>query len=198
MTPSSIPHKQERLERANQLLAKIAQGERAIFSRKGRPCHLELDDKGKVWFADPGYAKRIYTHYLGVWYKFYWALGLRPLIEGLRDYVIKGQPVSSDVIGPWPAWFKDGDPWGCGGDLPALYEFAVAHGICDGKLPEAIALPAHARYTARIIEQGGAFLKDVEIDASSIDEAGRQASQQADGGYITFIAAGNNVVWSEP
>lgn len=123
---------QERLDRANALIARIATCGRGFFSvmKDGvrRISYLELDERGRVWFHDSYSDARIYTHYSGRWRGFGGGGTLKDLVLFLRRFVKEGTQIKR-AFGPWPEWMCDGDLWGYGEDMELVRDKARELGI---------------------------------------------------------------------
>ena len=114
----------ERLAQANALLEVIAGCGRQFFRHGDRVARLELDARERVWFVDEYRGDRVFTHYTGRWRHFNSGGTMRRLVERLRDYVMRAQPLPAGLFGPWPSWMCDGDLWGYGEDMQAVREAA--------------------------------------------------------------------------
>lgn len=96
--PDSVQN--ERVEHANELIRLIASCGREFFRKGETVAHLEIDKHGKVWFVDDYSRCRIYTHYRYDWRGFSHGGTMRRLIERLRDYITKGEKLTSFIIAP--------------------------------------------------------------------------------------------------
>lgn len=97
--------KLERLQHANDLIKVISSHGRRFFFDKatGNIASLHLDVRGRVWFKDDYSGKLIYTHHTAItsrWQGFSHGGTLRSLVEAMRDYITKGQPLSQGWIAP--------------------------------------------------------------------------------------------------
>lgn len=106
--------KAERVEHANALILTISSHGRRFFFNKqhDRVACFKLDERGRVWFVDDWSDKPIYVHSKGRWSGFSHGGMLRSLVEDMRDYIVKGEPVAR-----WKIAIKQlGDPtqnvWG--------------------------------------------------------------------------------------
>tara|TARA_R110001606_G_scaffold8453_3_gene37202 strand:+ start:5382 stop:5849 length:468 start_codon:yes stop_codon:yes gene_type:complete len=90
----------DRVEHANELIRLIASCGREFFRHGETVAHMEIDQRGKVWFVDEYTRRRIYTHYRDDWRGFNHGGTLRNLIEDLRDYISKGETLNPLVITP--------------------------------------------------------------------------------------------------
>lgn len=121
--------REQRLNRANQLIGVIANYGRRFFYHEGRIGRFELGDRGRVWWIDAYSQARIYTHYRGPWRRFTGGGTLKALICNLRDYITKGTPLPPHTLGPWPDWYCGGDLWGYGDDMAHVREAASELGL---------------------------------------------------------------------
>lgn len=104
--------KQDRVEKANQLLSIIASCGRNFFKHGGQVSFFRLDQHGRVWFVDAYTGRPIYTHYTkGRWIGFSEGGTLRDVVIRLRDFITIGKQLGK-TFGPFPDWYSDGDPWG--------------------------------------------------------------------------------------
>lgn len=127
--------KQQRLEKANQLIKSIAQCGRQFFYNKehDRTASIELDPRGRIWWIDDYTGTRIYTHYSHRWRGFSHGATMRTLVEHLRNYVFKGTLLPEGIFGPWPQWYSQGDPWGYGDDMQKVRKAAADLGLLSVK-----------------------------------------------------------------
>ncbi len=114
-TESKLMLKQQRTEQVNQVIRIIgAHGRRFFFNQVAdRYASMEVDHRGKVWFVDDYSARRIFTHetnWGGRWRGFSHGGTLRSLVEGFRDYIRTGEPLSPFYLGP--ERFDDSNIWG--------------------------------------------------------------------------------------
>lgn len=93
------PLTNERIDHANELIRLIATYGRKFFEHKGFVSTLELGKNGRVFFVDYYTQRRIDTHKSGDWRGFTSGGTLRGLVEQMRDYVKKGNPIPLDYIG---------------------------------------------------------------------------------------------------
>lgn len=119
----------KRLEAANALITKIASCGRRFFEHKGAVSHLFLDRRGRVWLRDKYSGREVYTHYNGRWRYFTEGGTLQCLIKHLRNFVCRGVLVPRHVLGPWPDWCSEGDPWAYGADMATVRESAATLGL---------------------------------------------------------------------
>lgn len=138
MTPDQIGHRgvepaqrrvrEERLEKANQLIEVIGGHGRRFFCQRGVLCWLYQDKRGRIWFVDSWRGEEVYTHYRGTWRKFASGGTMRRLIEALRNYVMSGMILHEKHF--WfPEWICDGDLWGYGSEMGAVREAAIRLGL---------------------------------------------------------------------
>jgi hypothetical protein len=120
---------EERVKKANDLIAAIAGCGRKFFCYKDALARLEQDERGRVWFVNEFNNERVFTHYDGEWKKFAHGGTLRSLIKDLRDYITSGKQINPSVFGPWPSWYCDGDLWGYGKDMDTVRSAAISLGI---------------------------------------------------------------------
>lgn len=122
------PHKQQRLDQANELLRLIAHSGRKFFAHSGRVSRFEFDYSGRIWFVDAYREARIYMHAPhSNWRGFSEGETLRAAVVHLRDYIGTGKQTKD--FGPWPDWYSNGDPWGYGSDMQIVRDAAVRLGI---------------------------------------------------------------------
>ena len=121
--------KQARLENANALIRYIADHGRRFFRMGIRVSQLERDSRGRVWFVDKYTGKRIYTHYRGRWRGFSEGGTLQCLVLKLVRYIVHGDLVPANVLGPWPDWYCGGDLWEYGDSMQAVRDEAARLGI---------------------------------------------------------------------
>ena len=138
-TPRPDTDRRERLARANAFLRAIAScGRRFFFTPRSphqeeRVAHLEVDERGRVWFVDDYSGKRIYTHYRGAWRGFTHGGTLKGLILYLREYLVRGLLLPRGSLGPWPDWVGgNGDLWGYGLDMKKVRQSARDLGLLEG------------------------------------------------------------------
>lgn len=110
--------KQQRVEHANHLIRTISRHGRRFFYNKShdRTAHIELNERGRVYWVDDYSGKRIYTHATAItsrWRGFSHGGTLRSLAENMRDYIVHGKQIPRWVIAPERS-FTDGDIWGYG------------------------------------------------------------------------------------
>jgi hypothetical protein len=114
-TESKLTVKQQRAEQVNQVIRIIGtHGRRFFFNQSAnRYASMEVDHRGKVWFIDDCSNRRIFTHktiWGGRWRGFSHGGTLRSLVEGLRDFIRTGEPLSPFYLGP--ERFDDSNIWG--------------------------------------------------------------------------------------
>lgn len=97
---TSLETKQQRASQANLLIAQIASCGRRFFynQRDNRTAHMEVDQRGHIWFVDDYREARIYTHYTGRWRGFTHGGTLRQLVELMRDYISTGAKIPLGYI----------------------------------------------------------------------------------------------------
>jgi hypothetical protein len=126
-----MSEKQDRLNKANELIALIAGCGRKFFAHNGRISHFEIDQRGRIWFIDAYREARIYTHFIsGRWHGFSEGGTLRDLVIRLRDFISIGKKITG-VFGPFPDWYSEGDPWGYGQDMQKVAEKALELAISE-------------------------------------------------------------------
>lgn len=124
-----MSEKQERADKANQLIKVIASFGRTFFNHNGLVSKFVIDHHGHIWFVDAYSKKQIYTHYTqGRWHGFSEGGTLRDVVIRLRDFIRTGEH-AANVFGPWPQWYSGGDPWGYGADMQKVHSTAVGLGI---------------------------------------------------------------------
>jgi hypothetical protein len=124
--------KHERLRKANEALQIIANHGRRFFRKGEKVSWFELDDRGRIWFVDKYSGKRVYTHDTnGRWMGFSEGGTLRALVIALRDYIARGEKLSSCHLGPWHGWYSGGDPWGYGDDMVIVRNLVISLGITE-------------------------------------------------------------------
>lgn len=116
--------KPDRLLKANRLLRGIASCGRMFFRHDGKISQFELDAMGRVWFRDEHSGRRVYTHYSGEWRGFTNGGTMRNLVCHLRDFIRAGKMMPDHTLGPWPAWYCNGDLWGYGEHMDDIRELA--------------------------------------------------------------------------
>ena len=107
--------KQERVEHANQLIRIIGSHGRRFFyhAPENRFARMELRN-GRVYFIDDYSDRAIYTHPVPTgsrWPGFSHGGTLRALVEDMRDYITKGNPVRPWTIAPQYC-YAEGNVWG--------------------------------------------------------------------------------------
>ena len=112
----SREQKIERLAHANALIKAISDHGRRFFwnERAQRVAHLELDERGKVWWIDDYRGARVYTHQTTIpsrWQGFSHGGTLRSLVECMRDYVVHGRQLPHFRIAT-PQLYGDSNIWG--------------------------------------------------------------------------------------
>lgn len=117
--------KRQRVQHANDLIKGIASYGRKFFESNGIVAHMEIDERGKVWFVDDYTRERIYTHYKGHWRHFTHGGTLRNLIEEIRDYISKGEPLHPGYIAP--SNFGSQNIWGYAEDEVTKLRAAIAN-----------------------------------------------------------------------
>lgn len=125
---TKFEEKKERARKANDLIAYFGSRGRMFFNHSGKISHMEVDERGRIWFINAYNGKRIYTHYNGRWRGFGEGGTLRDLIIRLRDYIQTGKDIGK-MLGPFPDWYSNGDPWGYKEDMELVYIKALELGI---------------------------------------------------------------------
>ena len=129
-----MSYKEDRLEKANDLLQAIASCGRRFFfhSDDGAVSRLELDHRGRVWLIDHYSKRRVYTHdERSKWRGFTNGGTLRALICDLRDFVVRGELLHPGVLG-----FGRDNHWAYGGDLAIVQDAAIRLGLVDLSLTQ--------------------------------------------------------------
>lgn len=113
---STTKTKRSRAARVNEAIQIISNHGRRFFynSEHDRVAHIQVDDRGTVWFVDDYTGQRINTHkapYSRVWKNFSHGGTLRALVEAFRDYILTGEAVSLHLLGPETSW-TNGNVWG--------------------------------------------------------------------------------------
>lgn len=127
--------KQERLEKANELIETIAScGRRFFWSEKfGRISYFELAENGRLYYWDKYTNKRLpLSHTKSGWWARHFTEGgtLKHLIELLANYIRYNSVIyNHNVFGPWEKWLCDGDLWGYGDDMKKVRDKASKLGI---------------------------------------------------------------------
>ena len=83
----NLAKRRERAEKVNEWIRFIADRGRHFFKYEDRYAHIEVDDRGRVWWVDEYTQKRIYTHYKGRWDNFSNGGTLKDFVGFLRDLV---------------------------------------------------------------------------------------------------------------
>lgn len=131
--------RRERLIAANTLIEAIATHGRRFFSLRAdcpdwtgqdRISRLLMDRYGRIWFIDKYRESLILMSHTGNWKGFSEGGTLAALVMALYRYIMTGEPLHGSV-GPWPAWYSDGDPWGYGDDMQAVRDVAINLGLLD-------------------------------------------------------------------
>ena len=109
--------KTERLTHANELIKIIASHGRRFFfcDITGRTAHLMMDGRGRVWLHDEYSGEFIYTHqttWTNKWRGFSHGGTLRSLVEMMRDYIVRGEPIPAYYLGQERRNLADGNIWG--------------------------------------------------------------------------------------
>jgi len=119
-----------RLDNVNAFIKVIGgHGRRFFYTNKDRYAHMQLDDRGRVWFVDDYTEERIYTHRSGHWRGFSHGGTLRNLVEVFRDHVKKGVKIHSSYFST-RSWICSGHPWGYPEDsLKMLHAEGVRLGL---------------------------------------------------------------------
>lgn len=119
----------ERLNKANEFIKIIASCGRQFFHHDGFISSFELSNTRRVFFIDYYTKERIYTHRRYCRWRGFTSGGtLKGLVECLRDYIKKGEPLRL-------AYFSDvwsngqHHPWGYGDDLKIVHDAAQQLGI---------------------------------------------------------------------
>lgn len=113
---------QKRLDAANELVRFIASCGRRFFEYKGTVAHMEMDDRGRVWWFDEYTKKRVYMHQRWLGRSFSHGGTLNGFVRALRDFVKTGEQLNS----------YHRDHWGYGDDMPKVIARAVELGIIGG------------------------------------------------------------------
>lgn len=113
---STTKTKRGRAARVNEAIQIISNHGRRFFynSEHDRVAHIQVDDRGTVWFVDDYTGQRINTHkapHSRVWKNFSHGGTLRALVEAFRDYILTGEAVSPHLLGPETSW-TNGNVWG--------------------------------------------------------------------------------------
>lgn len=141
LTPRSggpmIEERRLRCSLVNAFVALVASVGRQFWRDQGRIAHMEVDDRGRLWWHTE-YGHRIYLHrklhdhQLG-------GGTLRDLTAALKQFVMSGAQLHPLALGPWPDWVcGDGDRWGYGSNAMAqVRSMARALGVL-GVMPETL------------------------------------------------------------
>jgi len=133
-----IEQKTERLTHANELIKIIAAHGRRFFfcDITGRTAHLMMDERGRIWLHDEYSGEFIYTHpttWTNKWRGFSHGGTLRGLVEMMRDYIVRGEPIPAYYLGPERRNLTDGNIWGyTPEDMNIVRKKASALPIIDG------------------------------------------------------------------
>ncbi len=127
--------KQERLEKANQLIELIANRGRRFFfdERSGRTARFEIAANGRLYFRDD-YTWELLplSHMQSCKWQIKFSGGgtLKRFVEVLAEYIRFEASHIAYVLGPWPEWYSNnGDVWGYGDEMGDLREFALSAGM---------------------------------------------------------------------
>lgn len=133
--------KARRLAHANELIKIIAaHGRRFFYSREhDRIAHLYLNKQGRVMFCDAKTAVNIYTHqtsWAGRWRGFSHGGTLHGLVEMMRDYIVKGTPITAYQLGCQRS-YDNSNIWGYVPDeMQAVRDEAAGLPIIEGDSDE--------------------------------------------------------------
>lgn len=125
--------KADRLIAANLLLETIGSTGRGFLNYTGDggvQSHMIETDRGHIRFVD-GYSKKaIWPYKNGAWRGFSSGGTMRGIVTHLLYYIQRGTPLPEGILGPWPEWYAQGDPWGYGAeDMEKVRNHAVELGI---------------------------------------------------------------------
>ena len=126
-----LAERQERLRKANEFIEVIGSFGRKWFTGRFGFSKFLLDERGRCWFLDGHTGFEIYLHYK------HWRRGFsgggteRTLVCFLTEYIMWGTYVPGYVVGPFPEWLNDGDPWGYGHDMEKVRQAARDLGILN-------------------------------------------------------------------
>jgi hypothetical protein len=127
--PEISTDRQERLEKANELLQVIASTGRRFFRHQDRVAEIYLWFD-RLYYCDAYTRRSIYLHSPNSnWRGFSHGGTMKNLIRALKDYVWTGERLSAGIFGPWPEWKCQGDLWGYGDDMNSVRLAARELGI---------------------------------------------------------------------
>lgn len=111
-----------------------------------RLARMEMDPRGRLWWVDDYSGKRIYMHTpdYARWRGFTHGGTLRSLAEGVRDFVMRGERLSSSYFRP----DGGGRHWGYGDDILKVR----AEGIRLGVILHAGEVPAPTHHSSEPAE----------------------------------------------
>lgn len=127
-----------RLDAVNELVKFIGNNGRRFFfdPRKNTYAHMSIFGDNRLYWVDEGSGKSIYLHYK------YWGKGftnggtLKSLVDHFRRFVVTGQMLPEEILGPWPSWYGNGDLWGYGESMRDVRAKAAELGL----LPQSVTL----------------------------------------------------------
>lgn len=128
--------KQERVDKANDLINTIASCGRGFFYSSGKNTisHFKINHQnGRLYFVDK-YSDQCLplSHTKSKrWHQYFTEGGtLKALVEYLADYITTGKTITNQyVLGPWEEWMCHGDLWGYGEDMEKVRQKATELGI---------------------------------------------------------------------
>ncbi len=125
-----MEEKTKRLKNVNKLVKVIGHNGRHFFwSEKNSRFAKMILKNHRLYWVDEHTGKHVYLHYK------YWNRGfsnggtLRQLVNYLKNYVMTGEKIPKQFLGPWPSWYCDGDPWGYGKKMIKIRKKATELGM---------------------------------------------------------------------
>ena len=126
--------REQRLEVANNIIKAIAScGRRFLSMNSDRTGEPDPDARvsrfvfinKRLHYLDKYTEALIFVHYefrtRGGWgHQFSDGGTLLCLMQHMRDFIVKGEPININYFGPWPKWVCGGDLWGYGAAMPLL------------------------------------------------------------------------------
>lgn len=143
MTVKKTQERDHRLREVNAFIRVVGSCGRRFFYRKvagsmngdagvrdsgERWCRITADERGRLWWHDDWSWNPQYLHYAGRWKNFSHGGTLKVLVQHLARFIQTGKKLPKGILGPWPEWICEGDPWGYGDDMQQVRDAAK---LCD-------------------------------------------------------------------